>query len=67
MKELLIDTSESVSDNWVRGLRSIRKDAKVSTSGDKKKKLISHEDDAETRFADERWLDDGGVSGEEVI
>lgn len=66
LKELSIDTSESVSDNWVRGLRSIHDDETVSPRGDQRKNITAQQNDKENQSADERWLDDGGESGEAV-
>jgi hypothetical protein len=41
-KELPTETSESVSDNWVRGLRSIRENPKDSLRGDQREELTLH-------------------------
>jgi hypothetical protein len=65
-KELPTDTSESVLDNWVRGLRSIRENQKDSLRGDQREELTAQEHDTGSQSDDERWQDDGGESGEVV-
>ena len=65
-RALPLDTSESVSDNWVKGLRSIREDPEDSLCGDQREDLTAQENKTESQSDDERWQDDGGESAEVV-
>ena len=70
-KELQTDKSESVSDNWVRGLRAIKQTSKDQDREDQRRELTAQESNPHQtkggQSDDERpWQDDGGESAEVV-